>query len=240
MFLFFSFFSSVIFPRKKAKGDVSFFLKSFSVVVLEGFVGCFFFLCHFFQGKRKRKAPSAKSCLCKRWAFLGQRVHHPHRLESRCLPASQPAILAGRSHNKPILGKGPLVDFQIVRDRRERWTEGEPDPREGEDVGEKGAGERGGRCSWAEAAVERPRRSGKEREAPAGSWRSEAPQQHRHTLWLRSPTGGKPRSSELPERLPRHPSQGDTQGTRWGHTEQTCFGKSRRTSSNNLKLDIYI
>lgn len=70
--------------------------------------------------------------------------------------------------------------------------------------------------------------------------RSEAPQQHRHTLWLRSPTGGKPRSSELPERLPRHPSQGDTQGTRWGHTEQTCFGKSRRTSSNNLKLDIYI
>lgn len=74
-------------------------------------------------------------------------------------------------------------------------------------------------------------------EMPAGSWRSEAPQHH-HTLWLRSPTG-EPRSSELPERLPRDP-RGDTEGTRWGHTEHTCFGKSRRTSSNNLKLDIYI
>lgn len=40
-------------------------------------------------------------------------------------------------------------------------------------------------------------------ETPAGSWRSEAPQ-HRHTLWLRPPTG-EPRSSELPERLPRDP-----------------------------------
>lgn len=74
-------------------------------------------------------------------------------------------------------------------------------------------------------------------ETPAGSWRSEAPQ-HRHTLWLRSPTG-EPRSSELPERLPHDP-RGDTEGTCWGHTEHTCFGKSRRTSSNNLKLDIYI
>lgn len=42
-----------------------------------------------------------------------------------------PAILAGRSQNKPVLGKGPLVDFQIVREERERRAEGEPDPREG-------------------------------------------------------------------------------------------------------------
>lgn len=118
-----------------------------------GVCGVFFLLFHFFQGKRKRKAPSAKSCLCKRWVFLGQRVHRPHRLESRCLPASQPAILTGRSHNTPILGKGPLVDFQIVRDGRERWTEGEPDPREGEDAGEKGAGERAGRCSCRAVGV---------------------------------------------------------------------------------------
>lgn len=86
----------------------------------------------------------------------------------------------------------------------------------------------------AQSASEREAPPRVEWETPAGSWRSEAPQ-HQHTLWLRSPTG-EPRSSELPA----PPSEGDTQGTRWGHTEQTCFGKSRRTSSNNLKLDIYI
>lgn len=213
------------------------FLEFFCCCCFRGGCGVFFLLCHFFQGKRKRKAPSAKSCLCKRWVFLGQQVHRPRRLESRCLPASQPAILTGRSHNKPILGKGPLVDFQIVRDGRERWTEGEPDPREGEDAGEKGAGEGAGRCSWRAVGVGEGGTAALEWETPAGSWRSEAPQ-HRHTLWLRSPTG-EPRSSELPERLPRHP-RGTHRGLVGGHTEQTCFGKSRRTSSNNLKLDIYI
>lgn len=54
-----------------------------------------------------------------------------------------------------------------------------------------------------ESALEREAAPDVEWETPAGSWRSEAPQ-HRHTLWLRSPTG-EPRSSELPERLPRHP-----------------------------------
>lgn len=39
--------------------------------------------------------------------------------------------------------------------------------------------------------------------------------------------------------LPCDP-RGHTEGSRWGRTEQTCFGKSRQTSSNNLKLDIYI
>lgn len=48
------------------------------------------------------------------------------------VPASlPPAALAGRSWNKPILGKGPLVDFQIVREGRKRQVEGEPDPWEG-------------------------------------------------------------------------------------------------------------
>lgn len=199
-----------------------------------GVCGVFFCYFIFFQGKRKRKAPSAKSCLCKRWVFLGQRVHRPRRLESRCLPASQPAILTGRSHNTPILGKGPLVDFQIVRDGRERWTEESQTLGKVKTLGRRERENEQGDAPAAQSASEREAPPRVEWETPAGSWRSEAPQ-HQHTLWLRSPTG-EPRSSELPA----PPSEGDTQGTRWGHTEQTCFGKSRRTSSNNLKLDIYI
>jgi len=60
-----------------------------------------------------------------------------------------PAILAGRSQSKPVLGKGPLVDFQIVREegrggRRESQTLGKVG---GEYAGEKGRGGRTGRCS---------------------------------------------------------------------------------------------
>lgn len=145
-FFFFFFFNNI--SKEESKGRCV-FLKSFSVVVLEGVVGLFFlFVMSFFsKGKGREKLLLQSPVFACDGHSWGSGCTVQRRLESRCLPASQPAILAGRSQNKPILGKGPLVDFQIVRDKRERWTEGEPDPREGEDVREKGAGERTGRCS---------------------------------------------------------------------------------------------
>lgn len=74
-------------------------------------------------------------------------------------------------------------------------------------------------------------------EMSARSWRSEAPQ---HCNAVASAPAREPHSSELPGRAAQQ-SEG------WGHkrshqgcTERTCFGKSGQTSSNNLKLDIYI
>lgn len=59
---FFSFFFFSNISKEESKGRCVFFLKSFSVVVLEGFVGrlFFFFLCHFFPREKEEKSSFSK------------------------------------------------------------------------------------------------------------------------------------------------------------------------------------
>lgn len=91
---------------------------------------------------------------------------------------------------------------------------------------------RDSRCCRGTAAV----RPGDGRRQPGhGDQRLRSPVRR---CGFRPPAGNLAPPSFL-SRLPCDP-RGDTGGSRGGCTEQTCFGKSRRTSSNNLKLDIYI
>lgn len=91
----------------------------------------FLLLSSFFQGKRKRKASFGKVLSLHAMGIPGA-AGAPSTQAQVQVPASLPlAALAGRSWNKPILGKGPLVDFQTVREGRKWRAEGEPDPREG-------------------------------------------------------------------------------------------------------------
>lgn len=126
----------------------------------------FFLVVSFFQGKRKRKPPSAKSCLCVRRAALGRRVHCPRRLEStRRLPAPpQPSSQEGVRTN-PSLAK-VLWLIQNVRDGRERRAEGEPDPQEGWRRRRRGGGGGTGRTTRAAFLL---RRSARQRRARNGS-----------------------------------------------------------------------
>lgn len=68
-FFFFFFFSNI--SKEESKGRCVFFFKEFFCCCFRRVCGLVFFLCHFFQGKRKRKAPSAKSCLCKKMGIPG-------------------------------------------------------------------------------------------------------------------------------------------------------------------------
>lgn len=238
VFFFFFFFSNI--SKEESKGKCVFFLKSFSVVVLEGFVGRGFFYVIFSKGKGREKLLQQSPVFARDGHSWGSGCTvHTGSSPGACQPPNQPSSQEGVTTSLSSAKVLWLTSKLSV-------TEGRGGQRESQTLGKvKTLGRREQENEEGDA----PGRRRRWREAPAHGEgtggasrvrRSEAPQQHRHTLWLRSPTGGKPRSSELPERLPRHPSQGDTQGTRWGHTEQTCFGKSRRTSSNNLKLDIYI
>ena len=125
------FFLQLIYPRKKAKGDV--FLE-FSLLLLLLFWGvlCLFVVVCFIFPREKEEKGSFSKVLSLHAMGPGQTAAASTQIQVQ-VPAGLPAaILTGRSHNKPILGKGPLVDFQIVRDGREkRWVEGEPDPQEG-------------------------------------------------------------------------------------------------------------
>lgn len=123
--------------------------KEFFCCCFRGVCGFFVAVVSFFQGKRKRKPPSAKSCLCMRWAFLGQWVHRPRRLESRCLPAShQPSLQEGvrtsLSLAKVLWLTSKLSVMEGRGGRRESQTLGKVG---GEDAGEEGPGGRTGRCS---------------------------------------------------------------------------------------------
>lgn len=83
----------------------------------------------FFQGKRKRKPPSAKSCLCMRRAFLGQGVQRPRRLESKCLlashqPSSQEGVRTSLSLAKVLWLTSKLSVMEGRGGRRESQTLG--------------------------------------------------------------------------------------------------------------------
>lgn len=96
----------------------------------------------FFQGKRKRKAPSAKSCLCMQWA-LGRRLQHPHRFKSRCLPASQlPSSQEGVTTNLSLAKVLWLTSkLSVMEGRRGGWRESQTRRKVGdEDAGEDGPG----------------------------------------------------------------------------------------------------
>lgn len=126
------FFLQLIYPRKKAKGDV--FLEFSLLLLLLLFLGvlCLFVVVCFIFPREKEEKGSFSKVLSLHAMGPGQAAAASTQIQVQ-VPAGLPAaILTGRSHNKPILGKGPLVDFQIVRDGREkRWVEGEPDPQEG-------------------------------------------------------------------------------------------------------------
>lgn len=109
----------------------------------------FFVVVSFFLGKRKRKPPSAKSCLCMRWAFLEQQVHRPRRLESRCLlashqPSSQEGVRTSLSLAKVLWLTSKLSVMEGRGGRRESQTLGKVG---GEDAGEEGPEGQTGQCS---------------------------------------------------------------------------------------------
>lgn len=92
----------------------------------------FFCCCCFIFPREKEEKTSFGKVLSLHAMGIPRAAGAPSTQARVQMPAGlPPAILAGRSQNKPILGKGPLVDFQIVREGRDRRVEGEPDPQEG-------------------------------------------------------------------------------------------------------------
>lgn len=181
------------------------FLKSFSVAVLEGFVGFCFFFCYviFSKGKGREKLLQQSPVFASDGHSWGSGCTvHTGLSPGACQPPNRPSSQEG--------GRTSLSSAKVLwLTSKLSVTEGRGAQRASQTLGKvKTSGRREqeneeGDAPGQRPALERPRRTGNEREAPAGSWRSEAPQ-HRHTLRLRSPTG-EPRSSELPEWLPRHP-----------------------------------
>lgn len=155
-FCFVFFFLQLIFPRKKAKGNVSF--QSFFFVVLGGGYVFFFFLgCFIFPREKEEKASFGKVLSLRATSSPGE-AHCPCRLESRRLLAPPKSHPRRKESEQTHPWQRSFGCFKTsVMEGRGGWRESQTPGKDGdEDTREEEEEGRGGRRGRVPSAVVGP------------------------------------------------------------------------------------